>query len=188
MDPLACQPSAALSPRTVLDLAVLGVASERPRSRRELTVAVRHIGGRRFQPTVDVVAGRVGALVAAGLLVPVADDGAETLWQPSPAGRAHIHRLLLMRSEPPVDALAALCACLKICFLELLDGAARRAVLDDLLAAHRSALSDAEAALAGCPCRCALVQRYLAHEIERWRAELGWLEGLRGLIGAPAEV
>ena len=93
-----------------------------------------------------------------------------------------------MRSGPPVDALAALCASLKICFLEMLDGAARQAVLDDLVAAHRSALSNAEEALAGCPCRCALVQRYLAHDVERWRAELGWLEGLSGLVGARADV
>ena len=175
------------SPRNIVDLAVLGVASERARSQRELLAAVRHIGGGRFQPTAEVVGWRIAALAEAGLLV-AADDGTETRWRPSRAGQAQIQRLLLMRSGPPVDALAAVCACLKICFLEMLDGAARRAVLDDLLAAHRSALSDAEAALAGCPCRCALVQRYLAHDVERWRAELGWLEGLRGLVGARAEV
>jgi hypothetical protein len=172
------------SPGNVVDLAVLGVASERAHSLRALIGAVRHIGGGRFQPTAEVVAGRIAALAEAGLLVPVAGEGADTSWQPSRAGRAHIQRPLLMRGGPPVDVLAALCACLKVCFLEMLDGAARRAVLDDLLAAHRAALSDAEAALAGCPCRCALVQRYLAHDVERWRAELGWLEGLGGLIGA----
>jgi hypothetical protein len=176
------------SPSNILDLAVLGVASERARSAPELLAAVRHIGGGRFQPTAEVVGGRIAALAEAGRLVPVAGEGAGTCWRPSRAGQAHIRRLLLMRSGPPVDALAAVCACLKICFLEMLEGAARRAVLDDLLAAHRSALSDAEAALAGCPCRCALVQRYLAHDVERWRAELGWLEGLRGLTGAAAEV
>ena len=176
------------APSNVLDLAVLGVASERARSPRELLAAVRHIGGGRFQPTAEVVSGRIAALAEAGLLVPATDEGAETRWRPSRAGQAHVQRLLLMRSGPPVDALAALCTCLKICFLEMLEGAARRAVLDDLLAAHRSALDDAEAALASCPCRCPLVQRYLAHDVERWRAELGWLEGLSGLMGARADL
>jgi len=172
------------SPSSVLDLAVLGVVSERARSERELIAAVRHIGGGRFQPTGDVVAGRIAALAEAGLLVAPGGERADVRWRLSRAGEAHVQRLLLMRSGPPVDALAALCASLKICFLELLDGASRQAVLDDLVAAHRSALSDAEEALADCPCRCALVQRYLAHDVERWRAELGWLEGLSGLVGA----
>jgi hypothetical protein len=175
------------SPSNVLDLAVLGVASERARSQRELLAAVRHLGGGRFQPTAEVVDGRIAALAEAALLVPLADPPAETRWRPSRAGHAHVQRLLLMRSGPPVDGLAALCACLKICFLELLDDSAQHAVLDDLLSAHRSALDEAEAALAGCPCRCRLVQRYLAHDVERWQAELGWLEGLSGLMGARAD-
>jgi hypothetical protein len=116
--------------------------------------------------------------------VTVPDCGAEPLSQPSPAGRAHLQRLLLTPSQPPVDALAGLCACLKICCLELLDGEARRAVLDDLLAAHRRALRDAQAALAGCPCRCALVERCLAREVERWHTELGSLEALSGAVDA----
>ena len=90
------------SPSQVLDLAVPGVASERARNQRELLAAVRHIGGGRFQPTAEVVGGRIAALAEAGLLVPVAGAGAETRWHPSRAGRAHIRRLLLMRSGPPV--------------------------------------------------------------------------------------
>lgn len=31
-------------------------------------------------------------------------------------------------------------------------------------------------ALACCPCRCRLVQRYLVREVERWAAEISWLE------------
>jgi hypothetical protein len=74
--------------------------------------------------------------------------------------------------------LAAVCACLKICFLDMLEPGARDAVIDDLMAAHRRALQDAQAALTGCPCRCAFVQRYLARDVERWEAELSWLEAL----------
>jgi hypothetical protein len=84
----------------------------------------------------------------------------------------------MMPSASPAGVLAAVCACLKICFLEMLDPVARDAVMHDLMAAHRRALHQARAALAGCPCRCAFVQRCLARDVERWEAELNWLEGL----------
>jgi DNA-binding PadR family transcriptional regulator len=172
-----------LSPSDVLDLAVLGVASERPRTAAEVIGTVKRVGGARFQPTADVVAGRIGALAEAGLLT-TAPDGTpagtsgEARWRPSASGRAHVQRLLMTQSVPPADALAALCACLKICFLEMLEPEARDAVIVDLMAAHRRALDQAQAALAGCPCRCAFVQRYLARDVERWESELIWLEAL----------
>jgi hypothetical protein len=50
------------------------------------------------------------------------------------------------------------------------------------MAAHRRALHQAQAALAGCPCRCAFVQRYLARHVERWEAELIWLGALAGEV------
>lgn len=68
-------------------------------------------------------------------------------------------------SWSPEHALAAVCACLKIRFLEMLEPEARDAVLVDLMAAHRRALSQAQSALGGCPCRCTFVRRYLAREV-----------------------
>ena len=165
-----------LSPSNVLDLAVLGVASERARTTAEVIAVVRRLGGTRFHPTADVIASRIAALVEAGLLAPGPAAGGP--WRPSAAGRAHIQRLLLMPSGAPVDALATICARLKVCFLELLEPAARDAVVDDLMAGHRRALHQAQAALSGCPCRCALVQRCLARDVERWEAGLCWLEAL----------
>jgi len=167
-----------LSPSAVLDLAVLGVASERARTTAEVIAVVKRVGGTRFQPTTDVIAGRIAALAEAGLLASPPAAVAGGSWRPSAAGRAHVQRLLMMPSGSPVDALAAVCACLKICFLDLLQPAARDAVIDDLMAGHRRALHQARAALTGCPCRCAFVQRYLARDVERWEAELDWLEAL----------
>jgi len=168
-----------LSPSSVLDLAVLGVTSQRAQSAAEVIAVVKRVGGARFQPTAEVVAGRIAALVEAGLLVPMAGAAAAgVLWRPSAAGRAHVERLLMMQNGSPVHALAAVCACLKICFLDMLEPGARDAVIDDLMAAHRRALQAAQAALVGCPCRCAFVQRYLARDVERWEAELIWLEAL----------
>jgi DNA-binding PadR family transcriptional regulator len=170
-----------LSSSNVLDLAVLGILSERARTAAEVVAITKRLGGGRFQPTSDVIAGRMASLVETGLLAPLPDEVAGELpWQLTASGRAHVQRLLMMPSAPPVNALAAVCACLKICFLELLESDARNAVLDDLMAAHRRALRQAEGALSNCPCRCALVQRYLAREVERWADELTWLEGLAG--------
>lgn len=172
-----------LSPNNVLDLAVLGVASERARTAAEVVSVVKRVGGARFQPTTDVIVGRIAALAEAGLLTSMPDATSGGLrWRPSASGRAHVQRLLMAQSASPADALAAVCACLKICFLEMLEPEARDAVLIDLMAAHRRALSQAQGALSGCPCRCAFVQRYLAREVERWEAELSWLEALAGEI------
>lgn len=83
-----------------------------------------------------------------------------------------------------MGALAAICTCLEICFLAVLDPVARDAVMDDLMVAHRHALHEARVALACCPGRSAFVQRYLAREVERWEAELVRLEGLVGKVEA----
>jgi DNA-binding PadR family transcriptional regulator len=176
-----------LSPRNVLDLAVLGVASERARTAAEVISVVKRVGGARFQPTTDVIAGRIAALAEAGLLTSTPEAApacaaGEIRWRPSASGRAHVQRLLMTESDSPADALAAVCACLKICFLEMLEPDARDAVIVDLMAAHRRALHQAQAALTGCPCRCAFVQRYLARDVERWESELIWLEALAGEV------
>jgi DNA-binding PadR family transcriptional regulator len=165
-----------LAPSQVLDLAVLGVTGERPRTAAGVVTAVREVGAARFQPVTDVIVGRIGALAAAGLLSSArTESGGEAVWRPSLAGRGYMERLLLMPSGPPVYALAAACACLKLCFLELLQPDAREAVIEDLLAGHRHALDHAQAALTGCAGRCPLVQRCLARDVERWEAELSWL-------------
>lgn len=173
-----------LSSGAVMDLAVLGVVSERARSAAEVIAVVKRLGGGRFHPTSDVIAGRMASLVEAGLLAPLPEDAPEVRWRLTASGRAHLQRLLMMPSAPPLNALAAVCACLKICFLEVLEPDARDAVLDDLMTAHRRALRQAERALSDCPCRP--VQRYLAREVERWASELSWLEALAGDL-APAQ-
>jgi DNA-binding PadR family transcriptional regulator len=172
-------PGDLLSPSHVLDLAVLGVTSERARTAADVVAAVKEVGAARFQPVTDVIVGRIGALADAGLLS-AARTGAidEVVWRPSVAGRAYMERLLRTPSGPPVYALAAACACLKLCFLELLQPDVREAVIEDLLAAHRHALGQAQAALIGCAWRCPLVRRCLARDVERWEAELCWLDGL----------
>jgi DNA-binding PadR family transcriptional regulator len=170
----------------MLDLAVLGVVSERARTTAEVIAAIKRLGGARFRPTSDVIGGRIAALAEAGLLaaLPGAAPG-DVRWQPAARGRAHLQRLLTTPSAAPVNALSALCASLKICFLEMLEPEARHAVLDDLIASHRRVLSEAEGALSGCSHRCPLLRRCFAREVERWESELIWLEALADEV-APA--
>src|SRR5262245_25218346 len=106
-----------LSPSEVLDLAVLGVTSERARTALDVVAAIKQVGAARFQPVTDVILGRMAALAEAGLLGAArsGSDG-DLVWRPSQAGRAYMERLLLMPSSPPVHALAAACASLKLCF------------------------------------------------------------------------
>jgi DNA-binding PadR family transcriptional regulator len=169
------------SPSDVLDLAVLGVVSEQPASAAELVAAVRRVGGgARFEPTADVVNGRIAALARAGLLAPTADELAgQRCWRASEAGRARLRDLLMLPSGSPGEALAAVCARLKICFVDRLDPDARGAMLDDLLGAHRRELAQARAALERCEHPSPFVRRCLIRDVERWDAELGWLEALR---------
>jgi Putative AphA-like transcriptional regulator len=116
-------------------LAVLGVTEEHARTATEVIAVVKRLGGARFQPTAEVIAGRIAALFEEGLLRPAPEDQpGEIRWQPSAAGQAHVQRLLMMPSGSPVATLAAVCACLNICFLEILDPVARDAVMDDLMA------------------------------------------------------
>jgi hypothetical protein len=91
-----------LSPSAILDLAVLGITSERARSAAEVIGVVKRVGGTRFQPTTDVIAGRIAALADASLLTPAADDPPGGMrWRPSASGRAHVERLRMSQSAPP---------------------------------------------------------------------------------------
>jgi hypothetical protein len=168
------------SPGKVLDLGVLGVVSEQPASAPEVVASVRRVGGVSFQPTADVVNERIAALVRAGLLAPAPDQLAgRRCWRPSRAGRAHLRDLLMLPNGSPAEALAGVCARLKICFVDILEPEARGAMLDDLLGAHRRELARARVALDRCEHSSPFARRCLVRDVERWEAELGWLEALR---------
>ena len=168
------------SPGNALDLAVLGVLSEQPAGAAEVVAAVRRVGGARFQPTADVVHGRIAALARAGLLTPASDRGAgQRCWRASHGGRLRLRELLMLPSGSPGEALTEACVRLKICFVGMLDPEARGTMLDDLLGAHRRELAEARAALERSEHASPFARRCLVRDVERWEAELGWLEALR---------
>ena len=96
-DPIAMDSGDLLSPSDVLDLAVLGMASERARTTAGVIAVVKRLGGTRFHPTADVVAGRVAALAEAGLLAPAPGAMEGGPWRPSAGGR-QLSRALGQRS------------------------------------------------------------------------------------------
>ena len=51
--------------------------------------------------------------------------------------------------------------------------------------ANERQLVQARTAAAGCPCRCRFVERCLARDVERWEAELVWLERLAEGLATP---
>jgi hypothetical protein len=72
----------------------------------------------------------------------------------------------MLPSGSPGEALAAVCARLKICFVDRLDPDARGAMLDDLLGAHRRELAQARAALERCEHPSPFVRRCLIRDVE----------------------
>ena len=154
--------------------------------RDEVIALVKRLGGTRFQPTSDVIAGRIAALVETGLLSALPDDTpGDVRWQPAASGRAHLQRLLMTP-----ERVARGCPGGRVRLsqdLLLGDARARSPGRADGRSdgGAPARLSQAQAALSSCPCRCVFVQRCLARDVERWEAELIWLEALGSEV-APA--
>jgi hypothetical protein len=78
--------TAVMSSNGAVDLALLGLLAEGPRSRRELVGSIKVVGGDRFTPTSAFIEGRVADLVESGHLEPQrhGDESCAT-----PSGTAH---------------------------------------------------------------------------------------------------
>jgi len=170
-----------LNSTDIIDLAVLGAATEGPLPVAALPVILREIGGDAVSPTVDVVMARATALVARGLLAEAPTlGGSNASWAVATrdAGRRHA-RELLRRPGPPVDSpLGVVADRLRLCLLDLLEPDERAAVLTQLEAARIERRDRLRRAEAHCPCRHAFMRRWLAHETGRLDAELSWIETL----------
>jgi DNA-binding PadR family transcriptional regulator len=162
----------------VLDLAILGVVSEGATTSETIVGVVKRIGGGKFRPTAEVIDNRIGALLEAGCLTPLEAGKWPGRVELSAVGRSAIQRLLHGSTLAPGEALGSICQTLRVCLLELLPPELRREVLGEAIAANRRELAHARAALERCPCQCRFVERCLARDVERWEAELLWLEDL----------
>lgn len=165
-----------LSVGDLIDLAALGLLSERPQPPDDVVTFVKNAGGLHFSPTADVVMERLGRLVELGYAIEESTAGISWL-QITESGRARLVRLLHCDTDPSAAALSQLCTVLKLCFLDLLAPALRREVADSLLAASEGRRRDLER-LCVDACRCPAVERCLTRAVAREDAELAWLRGI----------
>jgi hypothetical protein len=156
----------------LVDLALLGLTSDRPRPLATLIASVKRAGGAGFTPTADFIETRARGLLDKGFVgcCPPDDELAATA-----SGRVEIVRLLRLELDPGAVRLRWFCTSLKLCFLELVDAETRREIAGALCDA-RSCCPEggSEAATPACP----LMIRYLAIEQKRREHEQRWLEDI----------
>jgi DNA-binding PadR family transcriptional regulator len=165
-----------MSPSDIIDLAILGVLSEGPASVTTLTRVVKQLGQPRFAPTSEVVMTRIEQLRARGRIAATPDACDELML--TERGRAAVADLLRGMAPSPAETLGAVCQALRVCLLDMVAPETRGDIVDNMIQAHRVERDRAVRALACCPYRCRLVQRYLARDVERWEAEISWLEAI----------
>jgi hypothetical protein len=163
-----------MSPSDVIDLAILGVLSEGPASVPTLTRVVKRLGQPRFAPTSEVVVTRIERLLARSRIARTPDACDELML--TERGCAAVADLLRGAGPSPAEALGAVCQTLRVCLLDMVAPDLQRDIVVDMIQAHRLERDRAVRALACCPCRCRFVERYLARDVERWEAEISWLE------------
>jgi hypothetical protein len=166
----------AMSPSDIIDLAILGVLSEGPASVTTVTRVVKRLGQPRFAPTSEVVMTRIERLIARGRIAATPDACDELML--TERGCSAVAELLRRAGPSPAEALGGVCQTLRVCLLDMVAPDLRRDIVDDMIEAHRRELDRAMEALARCPCRCRFVERCIARDVERWEAEISWLEAI----------
>jgi len=176
--------TAVMSSDTAVDLALLGLLAERPRSLAELVGCIKLVGGDRFTPTSAFIEGRVAHLIELDCIEP--QDGSDRL-SATPCGSAHLMRLLRLEVDPRAATLRAFCTTLKFCLLDLVGAECRREVVSTLIAAGRRRADQLELAQ-WASCACPMMERYLAMEQKREALELRWMQDLMEAEGMGATI
>jgi hypothetical protein len=176
--------TALINSSTAVDLALLGLLAERPRSMGELVGAVKVMGGDRFTPTSAFIEGRLAHLIEIGCLE--RRPGSDRLGA-TPSGAAHLARLLCLDVDPGAAALWAFCTTLKLSLLDQVKAEYRRPVVEGLLCAGRRRVSTLEMTqwtVSGGP----VMERCLALEQEREALELRWMQDVMASEGIGQEI
>jgi hypothetical protein len=172
---------AALTSTTLVDLALLGLLTDRARRGAVIIQAVRALGGDHFRPTAAFVEDRLVALIGQGFVT--AGERDDDLYL-SADGPAHLIRLLRLELDPGASVLQAFCMSLKLCLLDLVGPEARGEIAGALCRSRDC-----------CPmsrdCRpphdCPRMRRYLAIEERRLAHERRWLDDMlieEGIVDA----
>lgn len=178
----------ATDPKGATKLAILGVVCRAPALASEIAVLVKHIVGRAWQPTMDVIGINVNELIQAGLLV---REGSErtpetTRYSITPDGRDQLDSLLRDPVQPSPAGLDEAAISLKVCFLDLLEPAAQREQIDAILHLYENEITHLDHAVRRCACEWTYVPGWIALERDRLSAERAWFTGIRGTLDVAA--
>jgi len=168
------------SPKEATQLAILGIVRRAPAMGTEIVSLVKHIVGRAWQPTSDVIAVNLEELRSRGLVERVGSgrDWDTTRYAITDEGRRLLHDLLRSPLPQTSGGLDASAVALKVCFLDLLDSAEQSSQIADLLDRYEVEIAHFRHAVARCSCEWAYVPGWMDLEVARLTAERDWFRTL----------
>ncbi len=170
-----------LDAKSATQLAILGVVCRAPALGTEIVSLVKHIVGRAWQPTSDVIAVNLADLHERALIETVGPGRAwdTTQYGITPAGNDLLHELLLRPLRGAGEQFDAGAVSLKVCFLDLLDPTDQIVQLDGILAIYATEITHLREAVRRCACDWPYVPGWMELELRRLEAEHDWFAGIR---------
>ena len=172
-------------PKRATQLAILGIVCRAPTEGTMIVSLVKHIVGRAWQPTSDVIAQCLADLTASGLVRP---EGGGRAWDTvrhtiTSDGRAMLDRLL----RAPIGAAPTPAAIpLKVCFLDLLPPDAQHIEVAGILGWYDREIAHMQEAIRRCACDWPHVPGWLGLEAASLEAQRDWFRQLAASLPVPA--
>jgi DNA-binding PadR family transcriptional regulator len=167
-------------PKQATQLGILGVLCRAPALGAEIVSLVKHIVGRAWQPTSDVIGSNIDELLGRGLIACV-DPGRNrdtTQYAITDKGRELLDGLLRTPLQSTATGLDPAAVSLKVCFLDLLDHAARREQLTRIIELYESDTTHLRDAIQRCACEWEYVPSWMELEVGRLETETDWFRNL----------
>ena len=170
-----------LDAKGATQLAILGVVCRAPALGTEIVSLVKHIVGRAWQPTSDVIAVNLDELLNRSLIEKV---GAGRGWDTTSygitdTGQTLLHELLLQPMQGATGQLDPNAVALKVCFLDLLARDEQEAQLDGVIASYGTEIAHLREAIRRCACDWPYVPGWMELELRRLEAERDWFADIR---------
>ncbi len=169
-------------PKGATQLAILGVLARAPALGTEIVSLVKHIVGRSWQPTSDVIAVTLSELRRRGLVEP--DGEGERSWDTTryavtDQGRQILDSLLRQPVGLTAAGLDTAGIALKVCFMDLLEPPAQAEQIDAIVAAYEAAIGHFRYAVERCACDWTYVSAWIAMDADRLERERDWFRSLK---------
>lgn len=175
-----------LLPKEAIRLAALGLLSKAPMRYADLANTVRDFTTHFWGPTLDVMGSSIELMRLEGLIESdgEADASGDSRLRLSDAGRDELRELLTAAVRAPGGDFDTLVVALKLRFLHLLPAAEQREQVEALIETRESELARLAALRAAHAGEDSHFVAWLDHRIGGAEADLAWLNGLRGRLGA----